>query len=64
MITIPRIFMRSMEITQRSVFAGQLPPRALGMVMEWAALHREELLADWARARSQQELQKIAPLER
>jgi hypothetical protein len=46
-----------------SVFAGQLPPRALGLVMEWAFLHREELLADWERARLQQELKKIAPLE-
>jgi hypothetical protein len=46
-----------------SVFAGELPPRALGMVMEWALLHREELMANWDRARSQQELQKIAPLD-
>jgi hypothetical protein len=46
-----------------SIFAGWLPPRALGLVIEWATLHREELLADWERARTQQELHKIAPLE-
>ena len=27
--------------------AGNLAPRALGLVMEWAAKHQEELLADW-----------------
>jgi len=45
------------------IVAGQLPPRALGLVIEWAILHRQELSADWERARAQQELQKIAPLE-
>ncbi|HJX10267.1 MAG TPA: DUF4160 domain-containing protein, partial [Candidatus Binatia bacterium] len=34
-----------------SVLVGRLPPRALGLVMEWAALHRAELLADWELAR-------------
>ena len=51
------------DMQNLSVFAGQLPPRALGLVMEWALLHRKELLANWDRARSQQELQMIAPLE-
>jgi hypothetical protein len=51
------------DMRNLSLFAGRLPPRALGLVMEWALLHREELLADWDRARLQQELLKIAPLE-
>jgi len=51
------------DIRSLSVFAGQLPPRALGLVIEWATLHRQELFADWEKARAQQELQKIAPLE-
>ncbi len=46
-----------------SVFAGHLPPRALGLVIEWATLHRQELLSDWERARAKQELHKIPPLE-
>jgi Domain of unknown function (DUF4160) len=29
------------------LLAGHLPPRILAMVVEWAALHRAELLADW-----------------
>lgn len=46
-----------------SVIAGRLPPRALGLVMEWATLHRSELMEDWELARRQADLKKIAPLE-
>jgi hypothetical protein len=35
----------------------------LGLVIEWATLHRQELFEDWQKAKAQQELQKIAPLE-
>ncbi len=42
---------------------GGLPPRALGLVMEWAALHREELLADWERARKSEPLAPVPPLQ-
>lgn len=41
----------------------KFPPRALGLVMEWASLHRQELLEDWELARNRAELNKIAPLE-
>lgn len=46
-----------------AVIAGRLPPRVLGLVMEWAALHRSELMEDWDLARRQADLKKIAPLE-
>ena len=46
-----------------SIIAGRLPPRVLGLVMEWAALHRQELMEDWELARRQVELKRIAPLE-
>ena len=42
---------------------GEFPPRALGLVLEWARLHRVELLQDWDRARAGQPLDRIAPLE-
>lgn len=35
----------------------------LGLVTEWAALHREELREDWRLARQQAALRTIAPLE-
>jgi hypothetical protein len=37
----------AIEIATLTVIAGNLTPRALGLVMEWAAKHQEELLADW-----------------
>jgi hypothetical protein len=33
------------------VLAGSLEPRALGFVQEWARLRRDEIVADWERAR-------------
>ena len=42
---------------------GQLPPRALGLVMEWASLHLDELHANWDRAARHESLATIAPLE-
>lgn len=45
------------------VLRGQLPPRALGLVKEWAAAHREELRDDWQLARAQQPLKPIDPLQ-
>jgi hypothetical protein len=51
------------DIRNLSVFAGSLPPRVMGLVIEWATRHQQELLDDWARARAQQALNKIEPLE-
>ena len=50
------------EVESRAV-QGSLPPQALRLVLEWAALHRAELLENWARARRHQPLDRIAPLE-
>jgi hypothetical protein len=46
-----------------AVLKGNLPPRALGLVMEWAMLHREETGENWTRARDKAPLRAIAPLE-
>jgi hypothetical protein len=51
------------DIRNLSLFSGKLPPRVLGLVIEWATLHRQELLDDWERAKAQEALDKIAPLE-
>jgi hypothetical protein len=51
------------DIRNLTVFSGHLPPRVIGLVIEWATLHKPELLADRDRARARQELQKIASLE-
>jgi len=45
------------------IVEGHLPPRALGLVIEWATLHRKELREDWALAEEHAPLKKIEPLE-
>ncbi len=48
---------------QSGAVHGRFPPRALRHVVEWAALHRTEILANWQRARQGKALERIAPLE-
>jgi hypothetical protein len=51
------------NIDSFAVFAGNLPPRALGLVIEWATQHQDELLRNWERAQGQEPLSKIEPLK-
>ena len=46
-----------------TLLQGRLSPRAFGLVMEWAAQHQTELLENWQRARRQEVLLRIEPLE-
>ncbi|MDE2691508.1 MAG: DUF4160 domain-containing protein [Acidobacteriota bacterium] len=50
-------------IEKLTMLKGRLPPRALGLVMEWADLHRAELRQAWKRGQRSEDLGKIAPLE-
>jgi phosphomannomutase len=52
----------TVAINGLSILQGGLPPRATGMVIEWAALHQAELLAAWQAAQNRQRPAKIAPL--
>lgn len=45
-----------------SLIAGRLPPRATGLLVEWASLHQEELMQAWKRAQSLEPPGTIAPL--
>jgi len=56
-------YLALIDIRNLSSLSGHLPPRVMGLVIEWAIIPQKELFADWERARAQQELQKIAPLE-
>jgi len=51
------------SIRTLQVLEGGIPRRAHNLVLEWADLHRAELLADWELARAGQALTDIAPLE-
>jgi hypothetical protein len=50
------------DINKLELIGGSLPPRVLGLVIEWTALHQKELLNNWEKARKQEPLIQIAPL--
>ncbi len=50
------------DIAGIALIAGQLPPRALGMTVEWATLHRDELQRAWESARAGESPTRIDPL--
>ena len=49
---------RTLEIVK-----GFMPRRALVLILEWASLHREELMEDWKLCEMKQMPVKIEPLE-
>lgn len=50
------------NIKTLAVIAGDLPSRALGLVIEWASLHQETLLQLWNKAQNLERLSRIPPL--
>jgi len=50
------------QIENFSLLKGDLPPRALGLVMEWTSLHKDELLQEWNLAEEKKPLFRIQPL--
>jgi len=51
------------EIESLAVYSGELPRRALQLVLGWGTLHQEALLDNWERARGGLPLKLVAPLE-
>jgi hypothetical protein len=50
------------DLRTLAVIGGHLPPRAMGLVVEWASQHEEELWDLWERAVNCQPLYKLPPL--
>lgn len=53
----------TVSIRSPRILQGRLSPRILGLVVEWAAQHEEELLLDWDLARRKLPLNRIDPLD-
>lgn len=45
------------------VIEGKFPKRALGHVLEWLDLHKQELLDNWQSCQQRESLKNIDPLE-
>jgi hypothetical protein len=50
-------------IKELKLIQGKLSPRVKSLVLEWADLHRDELLEDWNLAKENETLKKIKGLE-
>jgi len=50
------------SIDDLSVLQGRIPPRALGLVMEWASRHQPDLRRVWTQAQAHEPLDSIEPL--
>jgi hypothetical protein len=50
------------SINDLSVMRGNLPPRVMGLAMEWARLHQTELLENWNMVKDNGKYYKIEPL--
>jgi hypothetical protein len=51
------------SIDNLTILFGSLPPRVLGLVIEWANIHNNDLQRVWNQAVNRQPLDKIEPLK-
>ena len=49
----------AIEIETLKILEGSIAPRALGLVMEWASQHKDELRRDWELTRNDKAPAKI-----
>ena len=53
----------SFTISDLKILEGNLPKRAVSLVLEWAFEHRQELLENWKRVEQREGLSMIDPLD-
>ena len=51
------------NILDFSTYAGFIPARAFGLLMEWTSMHQEELLNDWELMKQSLPPKSIEPLK-
>lgn len=50
-------------INDFALLEGKLPPKTLGMIVEWAVIHQVELQKNWSLMEKDQPMLKIDPLQ-
>ncbi len=55
-------FKATIDIEKLEILEGELPRRALELVLDWAELHKEALLEDWNLCQTKRQPKKIEPL--
>lgn len=51
------------DINELKLIEGDLPKRALSLILAWAKVHQKELLIDWGLCIQKQMPNKIEPLQ-
>jgi len=51
------------DLRDLRVMSGSLPRRAMALVLEWAAEHRDELMEDWKLCEKMRQPKRIEPLK-
>jgi Domain of unknown function (DUF4160) len=51
------------DIEALQIMSGYLPRRALGLVLDWAELHQQELRDNWTLAQQRKPINHVKPLE-
>ena len=54
---------RVVAISRIKIIKGDAPKRVKSMILEWTALHQEELLQDWELCANMQTSFSVEPLE-
>ena len=56
-------FLAAFSISDLRLIDGKLPNRVKNMVLEWADMHRDELMDNWNKLQATGEFSPIEPLE-
>jgi len=51
------------RIADLAITEGELPPKAAGLIVEWALAHKDELARDWELTQNDHMPDKIEPLK-
>jgi hypothetical protein len=55
-------FKAAIRIVDLALMNGTLPPKALGLVVEWASVHKDELMQNWENSQKGNTLTNIQSL--
>jgi len=51
------------RIQEAAILKGMLPAKQMKLVLAWAEIHQDELLANWKSAQENKEIVRIDPLK-
>jgi hypothetical protein len=55
-------YLAEINIETLEILAGEIPNRIYTIVLEWATIHRKELIDDWNLSKINEQPKKIEPL--